>query len=271
VDASRSGPGPQPVTIDSGGVPLAALLYLPGARPRGALLVCHGAGSRKENHVIMAEQAVAAGLAALLFDFRGHGASGGAMDDHGSDDVLAAGDALRRLSGAPWVAARGASMGAMLLVLAARRRPDLLRSLVLLCPADGPSLLRGLDRAAGRDDQSAAAPSGRPGTISPAAPSRLGDRYTGRFDGAALRPFLARLDLIAEARGLRRVLVAHARDDADVPFEHSRRLAAVLEPPARFMVLAQGGHHGPGRSPDVARATLAWVLAHGTTEEGTTE
>ncbi|MEE4274845.1 MAG: hypothetical protein V2J16_03130, partial [Thermoleophilia bacterium] len=86
-----------------------------------------------------------------------------------------------------------------------------------------------------------------------------------------LRPFLARLDLIAEARGLRRVLLAHARDDADVPFDHSRRLAAVLEPPARLMVLAQGGHHGPGRSPDVARATLAWVLAHGTAEDGTPE
>jgi pimeloyl-ACP methyl ester carboxylesterase len=250
------------LTIDCVGIPLAALLYLPGARPLGALLVCHGAGSRKENHAIMAEQAVAAGLAALLFDFRGHGESGGAMDDHGSDDVVAAGEALRRLSGAPWVAARGASMGAMLLVLAARRRPDLLRSLVLLCPADGPSLLRGLDRAAERDSGSAA-PSRDRVTASAADPSRPDDRSTGRFDEAALRPFLARLDLLAEARGLRRVLLAHARDDADVPFEHSRRLAAVLEPPARFMVLAEGGHHGPGRSPEVARATLDWVLANG--------
>ncbi|HSL94352.1 MAG TPA: alpha/beta fold hydrolase [Thermoleophilia bacterium] len=256
---------PQRVTIDSCGVPLAALLYLPDACPRGALLVCHGAGSRKENHVIMAEQAVAAGLAALPFDFRGHGESSGAMDADGSDDVIAAGDALLRLSGAPWVAARGASMGAMLLVLAARRRPDLLRSLVLLCPADGPSLLRGLDRAAGRDSRSAPRPSGGAAAASPADPSWPEDRYAGRFDEAALRPFLARLDLIAEARGLRRVLLAHARDDAEVSFDHSRRLAAVLEPPARFIVLAEGGHHGPGRSPDVARATLAWVLAHGTT------
>ncbi|MBN2205450.1 MAG: alpha/beta fold hydrolase [Thermoleophilia bacterium] len=258
------------MTIDSGGVPLAALLYLPDVRARGALLVCHGAGSRKENHVIMAEQAVATGFAALLFDFRGHGASGGAMDDRGSDDVIAAGDALRRLSGAPWVAARGASMGAMLLVLAARRRPGLLRSLVLLCPADGRSLLRGLDRATGRNGRFAPAPPDGPGAALPADPSRPDDRYAGRFDEATLRPFLARLDLIAEARGLRRVLLAHARDDADVPFDHSRRLAAVLEPPTRFMILTEGGHHGPGRSPEVARATLAWVLAHGTTEDATT-
>lgn len=263
MDAPQAGSAPQRVTIDSAGVPLAALLYLPHIRPRGALLVCHGAGSRKENHAIMAEQAVAAGLAALLFDFRGHGESGGAMDDHGSDDVIAAGEALRRLSGAPWVAARGASMGAMLLALAARRRPDLLRSLVLLCPADGASLLRGLDRAAGRDGRSALPPSGGPAAASPTDPSRPDDRYGGRFDEAALRPFLARLDLLAEARGLRRVLLAHARDDADVPFEHSRRLAAALEPPACFIALAEGGHHGPGRSPEVARATLVWVVRNG--------
>ncbi len=264
MNAPRTGRAPRRVAIDSGGVPLAATLHLPGADPRGALLVCHGAGSRKENHAVMAEQAVAAGLAALLFDFRGHGESGGEMDDRGSDDVIVAAEALQRLSGAPWVAARGASMGAMLLVLAARRSPGLLRSLVLLCPADGPSLLRGLDRSSGRGGGPALGRSGGPGEAEPCGPTGPDDRYGGRFDETALRPFLARLDLIAEARGLRRVLLAHARDDADVPFAHSRRLATVLEPPSRFMVLAEGGHHGPGRSPEVARATLSWVLANGT-------
>lgn len=244
--ATPARPAPCRVVIDSGGVALAGLLFLPDGPPRGALLVCHGAGSRKENHTIMGVQAAAAGLAALTFDFRGHGESGGAMDADASDDVIAAAAALRSLSKAPWVAARGASMGAMLLLLAARRRPGLLRSLVLLCPADGASLTRGLDRLP-RDASSAPAP-GRDG---------------GRFDEASLRPLLDRLDLIAEARGLRRVLLAHARDDEDVPFAHSLRLAAVLEPPARFVALAEGGHHGPGRSPAVARATLEWALAHG--------
>jgi pimeloyl-ACP methyl ester carboxylesterase len=202
----------------------------------------------------MAEQAVAAGLAALTFDFRGHGASGGMLDAGGVDDVLAATEALHRLSGAPWVAARGASMGAMLLVLAARRRPEALRSLILLCPADGPSLLRGLDRL----------PRG-------AYPELSEGRYGGRFDEASLRPFLARLDLVEEARGLRRVLLAHARDDDDVPFDHSRRLARVLTAPSRFIVLDEGGHHGPGRSPEVARATLEWALAHGAVPDAATQ
>ncbi len=57
-----------------------------------------------------------------------------------------------------------------------------------------------------------------------------------------------------------RVLLAHARDDEAVPFAHSERLARVLAPPTRFMVLESGGHHGPGRSPEVAAATIEWVV-----------
>jgi uncharacterized protein len=240
-DAGRaSETKPEPVTVTSDGLELAGLLYRSAVRPRGALLVCHGAGSRKENHQLMGEQAAAAGLAALTFDFRGHGQSGGVMDPQGWRDAAAAGDLLLRLSAAPWLAARGASMGGCLLLQAARARPGLFRSLVLLCPADGASLLRGLDRLQG--------------------PGAADDPYFARFDAAALRPFLARLDLVALARGLPRVLLAHARDDEEVPFAHSERLATVLAPPTRFIALDEGGHHGPGRSPEVARATIAWAL-----------
>ena len=74
---------------------------------------------------------------------------------------------------------------------------------------------------------------------------------------------MRRLDLVAAARGLPRVLLAHARDDEAVPFAHSERLAAVLAAPTRFIALDEGGHHGPGRSPEVARATLDWIVANG--------
>lgn len=239
-------PPPAPLTIASDGIELAARLFRPAGTPRGALLVCHGAGSRKENHAIMGEQAAAAGLAALTFDFRGHGESGGELDAGAWHDAVAAGRALLEAGGAPWLAARGASMGGSLLLLAARSRPDLFRALVLLCPADGASLLAGLERSA---------PAGEAGA----------DGYGGRFAVAALRPFLRDLDLVAAARGLPRVLLAHARDDDQVPFEHSARLVAVLSQPSEFIVLDEGGHHGPGRSPLVARATLAWAFAHGPT------
>jgi len=211
--------------------------------------VCHGAGSRKENHELMGEQAAAAGLAALTFDFRGHGESDGAMGPDGWRDAVAAGERLLAWSGPRWLAARGASMGGCMLLLAARARPGLFRSLVLLCPADGAALLAGLDELEGDANAAPRGPQGRD--------------YAGRFDARALRPFLEGLDLVAAARGLPRVLLAHARDDDAVPFAHSERLAAVLAPPTRFMRLDAGGHHGPGRSADVARATIDWVLAHG--------
>jgi uncharacterized protein len=240
---------PEPVTITSDGVDLAGRLFRPASRARGALLVCHGAGSRKENHELMGEQAAAAGLAALTFDFRGHGESDGVMGPDGWRDAVAAGERLLAESGAPWLAARGASMGGCMLLLAARARPRLFRSLVLLCPADGASLLAGLDELE-RDPQA-----------SPGGPQER--EYSARFDGEALRPFLERLDLIAAARGLQRVLLAHARDDDSVPFAHSERLAGVLAPPTEFICLSEGGHHGPGRSPMVARATIDWALWNG--------
>jgi alpha-beta hydrolase superfamily lysophospholipase len=243
---TSSTPVPERLAIASDGLELAGLLFRPAGRPRGSLLVCHGAGSRKENHGIMGEQAAAAGLAALTFDFRGHGESAGVLGPDGWHDAVAAGEALLAASHAPWLAARGASMGGCFLLLAARAHARLFRSLVLLCPADGPSLLAGLD------DLETLERAGDP------------DRECyGRFDAAAWRPYLRRLDLVATARGVPRVLLAHARDDEAVPFSHSACLAAVLAAPTRFMVLDEGGHHGPGRSPEVARATLDWVLSNG--------
>jgi uncharacterized protein len=235
----------RPLRFESDRLTLAGLLYLPPGRPRGALLVCHGAGSRKENHVLMAEQAAARGLAAMVYDARGHGESEGVMDAGGWHDVVDAGETLLRESGAPWLAGRGSSLGGFLLLLAARARPTLFRSLVLLCPADPGALLAGLDRLDhGLAPSSADVPSG------------------GRFDSAALRPFLESVDLIEAARGAPRVLLAHARDDDAVPYGHSVRLAAVLAPPTRFITLESGGHRAPSRSAEVAAATIDWALAN---------
>ena len=250
---------PERLTFTADGLRLAGMLYRPAGEPRGALVVCHGAGSRKENHTLMGSQAAAAGLAALTFDFRGHGESEGLMDPHGWHDVAAAAETLLESSRAPRAAVRGASMGGCMLLLAARARPELFGALVALCPADGDSLLAGLEELE-RVEADAGDAHGalRPGPAR--RPRRFDPGYSGRFDGHALRPFLRGLDLVAAARGMRRVLLAHARDDDVVPFSHSVRLASVLEQPTGFIVLESGGHHGPGRSPEVARATLDWVV-----------
>lgn len=238
-----------PLTLRCETPRLAALLFRPPQEPSGALLICHGAGSRKENHVIMAEQAASRGLAAMVFDFRGHGESEGQMDADAGDDVLIAAEALREHSGAPWLAARGSSLGAFWLVQAARARPCLFRSLVLLCPADEASLLRGLEHFVALDTS-----------------AETEADFRGRFNVDALRRFLESSDLFTAAHGMRNVMLAHATDDEDVPFSVSERLAAGLEPPKRLIALPAGGHKGPQRSPLVAGATLDWVLERGRTE-----
>jgi pimeloyl-ACP methyl ester carboxylesterase len=136
-------------------------------------------------------------------------------------------------------------MGGFLLLLATHERPALFRSLVLLCPADPGSLLDGLDRL----DHG----------LEPADPEVPSE---GRFDAVSLRPFLEPVDLRSAARGRSRVLLAHARDDAAVPFAHSERLALLLAPPTRFIAVESGGHRAPARSPEVATATIDWVLAN---------
>ncbi len=203
----------------SDGLALAGLLYRPAGPPRGALLVCHGAGSRKENHALMGEQAAAAGLAALTFDVRGHGESPGVL---GPDGVARRG---RRRRGAA-----GRERGAV--ARGARRQHGR-----LLPAARGAGAPRPLPLAR------PAVPGGR--RLAPRRARRArGEReaglasaeYSGRFDAAALRPFLRDLDLVEVARGMPRVLLAHARDDEAVPFAHSERLARVLAPPTRFIV-----------------------------------
>jgi pimeloyl-ACP methyl ester carboxylesterase len=96
---------------------LSHLLDMPEGDPWGGLVILHGAGSRKENHADMAAAAVAAGLAAVRFDMRGHGATGGMLDGRAIGDVAAAAALLP--AGVPF-ALRGSSMGGYLALVAAR-------------------------------------------------------------------------------------------------------------------------------------------------------
>src|SRR5438477_7175389 len=106
------------------GVELAAHLYLPESaaewakRSVGGIIVCHGFGSRKENYADFGVRASSAGIAALIMDLRGHGESGGAVDENIFNDVAAA---LSYLQTRPEVnptgiAIRGSSMGGWLAI-----------------------------------------------------------------------------------------------------------------------------------------------------------
>jgi uncharacterized protein len=188
---------------------LSYALFLPAAAPAGGVVVIHGAGSQKENHFDFARECRAAGLAAVCFDQRGHGASEGALDGRAIDDVATVASLLP--DGAP-VALRGSSMGGWLALGAGAALGA--AAVVAICPASSDQLALGLTSG----------------------------RFTFRADAEPLAALLRATDLEAAARTLGdRLLLMHAEGDEDVPVEHSRALHAAA-PDSRIEVVP-GGHH----------------------------
>ena len=189
---------------------LAYTLWLPEGEPVGGVVVLHGAGSCKENHHDFARAARAAGLAALAFDQRGHGASGGELDHRALGDVAT----MAGLLPPGPVALRGSSMGGWT-ALAAAGGVDA-AAVVAICPAPSEGLLRGL---------------------------RAG-RFEFAADRDALEPLLESHDLGAAVDALEiPILFLHAEGDEQVPVEHSRALAARARHPRSRLVVAPDGHH----------------------------
>ena len=129
-----------PVTFGSNGLKLTGKVLLPDdARadsPVPGAVLCHGFGGShrfmKSSAKILAEQ----GIATLVFDFRGHGASEGAIDGRQADDAVDAWNALKQFPEVDKsrMGIIGHSLGAMSAILAAGK-VDSPRALVALsCP-----------------------------------------------------------------------------------------------------------------------------------------
>jgi uncharacterized protein len=207
---------------------LAHVVDMPAGEPWGGLAILHGAGSRKENHADMAAAAAAAGLAAVRFDMRGHGATGGLLDGRALDDVAAAAALLP--SGLP-IALRGSSMGGYLALVAAEFAGA--AAVVAICPAPAPLLASGL--RSGRLELAA----------DPAA-------FEALLDAHPLEPAVAQLELP--------VLIQHAEGDEQVPVAGSRVLARRLRHPASRIDVTPGGDHRSVQHDPAAQASaLAWL------------
>ncbi len=188
---------------------LAYELAMPAGEPRGGVVVVHGAGSCKENHRDFAHACAAAGLAAIVFDQRGHGASGGSLDARALHDVAAIASLL---PGGP-VFLRGSSMGGFVALAAAGRVRA--AGVVAICPAGRGLLLAGL-----RDE-----------------------RFDFRADRAALEPLIAAQDLEAAARALGpRLMLVHAEGDDRVPIAGTRRLHEAAAG-STLLAVPGGDHH----------------------------
>jgi pimeloyl-ACP methyl ester carboxylesterase len=185
---------------------LAYSLWLPDGDPWAGLVILHGAGSSKESHHDFARAARAAGLAAVCFDQRGHGETGGAMDGRVLEDVATVAALLGDLP----LALRGSSMGGYLAILAAERLRA--RAAVAICPASHDGLLRGLRNR----------------------------EFAFEADVPSLEAFLASNELDV-ARLDAPLLLLHAEGDERVPVAHSRALARLA--PRADLVVVPGGHH----------------------------
>lgn len=188
---------------------LAYSLWLPDRTPEGGVVVLHGAGSCKENHHDMARAARAAGLAAVAFDMRGHGASEGALDARALDDVATIAELVPRP-----LALRGSSMGGYFAIAAAERAGA--AAIVAICPAPGELLQLGL---------------------------RAGS-FEFRADAEALAQAFAEHDLGAIVeRSAIPLMLLHADGDERVPVDHSRDLHARSAATVKRLIVLPGGHH----------------------------
>lgn len=105
---------------------------LPGA------VMCHGYGGDREAFAASAAAFAEEGIAVLTFDFRGHGESGGLLDDNIVDDVI---DAWDFLGSQPEVEPGrigliGHSMGAFSAIMAAGRLKKAVVLVALGCPGE---------------------------------------------------------------------------------------------------------------------------------------
>jgi alpha-beta hydrolase superfamily lysophospholipase len=189
---------------------LAYALFTPAEEHAGGVVILHGASSAKENHYDFARAVRAAGLAAVAYDARGHGASDGRLDDRVLDDL----ETIARLLPPGPIALRGSSMGGYVALLGAARMHA--AAVVAICPASSDHLLRGL----------------RSGELEFDA------------DRPALEAFLEAHDAFDALRAIDgAVLLLHAEGDERIPVEHSRELLRAAASPVKRLIAVPGGHH----------------------------
>lgn len=225
---------------------LAATLLLPATAHHGGpllpgLIVAHGAGSRRTHHREFCFEACHAGFAVLAPDFRGHGDSTGLVDGPLEDDVLAAVGILRshQLVDGTMIAYRGSSMGGYYGIRAAVNAD--FAAVAVLCPANEAVMLNALAK---RQEWSTAQQ----------------DDLEAQLDEAAMEEFYQQHDLLKDATLVNNpVLIAHARGDERVPFEHSLDLAAHLGGEADLWLFPEGSHTSLQHTPAIHRRVVEWL------------
>ena len=216
----------------------------PDARAAGSeraakrtVLVCHGLGANKANHLILAQSLVPAGYNVLVFDFRAHGESEGQLASFGDlerRDVLGAVRWLRQNHPAQAVEifGVGASMGAAALIAAAADRSPEGQAIAAL------AVYGTYDDLAGLADSVAISRFPRPlrwlvhYLAVPMASLQAGTNLSQFSPASAVRTLWPRP-----------ILVIHGVQDEIIDFEHGRRLFDAASPPKLRFWIEQASHN----------------------------
>ncbi len=203
--------------------------------PWPGIVICHGAGSRKENHADFARLAAANGWAALAFDARGHGESEGEMSADAVNDVVRMAELLAAHQGVDprRVAARGSSMGGFLAIHAAAASTAI-AGVIAICPASEDDLARGL---------------------------RRGELEMRVGDPLALEAWLMASDLrdAVEAVAGRPLILLHAEGDDQIPSEWSEELHDHASEPRKLVIVPGGDHRSLQHDAELQGVALNWL------------
>jgi uncharacterized protein len=199
------------------------------------MLILHGAGSRKENHADFARLCASRGWAALSFDARGHGETGGELSGDAVDDAVEMGRLLATSGGvdATRVAVRGSSLGGFLAIHAAATASEI-AGVIAICPAGEEQLARGL---------------------------RSGRLEVPVSDPVGMEAWLLAHDLreAVERLGRRPLILLHAEGDDQIPVEWSQELYERKAEPRKLIIVPGGHHRSVQHDAELQGLALRWL------------
>jgi putative redox protein len=235
------------------GEKLAALIDLPLGKPVAFALFAHCFTCGKDNLAAkhIAERLATCGIGVLRFDFTGLGMSEGEFADtdfsSSVDDLVAAGDHLRKTYGAPAILI-GHSLGGAAALAAAHRIPDARAVVTIAAPSD-PAHVVGLFK----DHVDEIREQGQVEVQIAGRPFRIKREF---LDDVAQRRIE---DCLANLR--RALLVFHSPTDDTVGIENASHIFLGAKHPKSFVSLADADHLLSKKSDAVyvANVITAWA------------
>jgi len=227
-------------TLPVDGIPIVGRLYLPdnsSDRQYPAVIICHGIPAQSQSpdesgYNLLGERVCGLGYAAVVFNFRGAGLSGGNFDLPGWVRDLRA--VVGHVASQPEIDRNriglfGFSGGAAVSVCEAADDPRIAFVIAAACPADFP------DFSDKRQARGAVMYFRKVGIIRDAGYPPDPEKW---FDGFnAVRA----VDRVAHLSP-RKLLIIHGDKDETVPVEHAHRLYAGASAPKQLLIIPGAGH-----------------------------